>query len=186
MRTTFIGPGAGMLAALALILAACGGDEPAVIDATAAEEPAATEAAVEQEPAPTEAATGQEPAATEAAAGQESGVVDGVATLAEQNGSGVSGEATLRWDPDTSVMSVAVEVDGLEDGAMYRAVIASGCQPPMQRIHALGGVTGGPDGTGQVTAEVTDVETVDLDGGWTVVVARPQVGPQACGELGPS
>lgn len=163
----------GSLVAVAFLLAGCGGQESAVSEAPAGEEPTTTETAAAG--TTTESTTGGEPA-----------VLEGAATLAEQGTTGVSGDATLRWDPQTGALSVDVEVEGLEDGATYIAVIAAGCQPPPQRIHKLGSITGAPDGGGRLTAEVDGVDTVDLDGGWVILIGRPQVGPQACGEVGPA
>jgi hypothetical protein len=143
MKKSFGGRSVGILAALGLLLAACGNDGEAVSR-------------------------------------------EGSATLAPVGGSGVSGQAALRWSSDTKVLTVTLEFEGLEEGVRYMGLIAPGCEPRSGLIHQLGTAIGGADGTGRITAEVADVESIDLDGGWAIKVGRPPMGEQACGEVGPS
>lgn len=157
----------GVVAVAAVLLAACGGDDDGDGGASspAEEEPAAVD---------------------EAATDDGAEAVDGVATLEPLVASGVSGDATLTRSEDTGVLTVTLELDGVEDGAEYKGVIAENCDLPPAPIVMLGGVFGGSDGTAQGTLEVMDVDSIDLDGGWSVLVARAGAGPQACGEVGPA
>lgn len=199
MERTFIGRGVGMLFAGALLLAACGGQQPAsgVADAAGPAEPpvASSEvpAAADEEQAPSDDGAA---AADEAAATRE-----GAATLAPL-GTSVSGEAALRWDPDTTILTVTVVLEGLEPGTRYTGQITPGCGMGTGHIHKLKDLVGGPDGSAEETTEISGVEGVELDGGWSAKVGRPPAGgaqggspgggpkggagPQACGEVGPT
>lgn len=123
--------------------------------------------------------------------GEGSPAREGAATLAPIGDSEVSGAATLDWDLETQVLAVNIELTGLEEGASYSSQITPGCGRGTGHIYKLDNLVGGPDGTAQATMEISDVEAIDVSGGWSVKVGRPPGGspgggPQACGEVGPS
>lgn len=115
-------------------------------------------------------------------------VGEGMAILEPIGGSDVSGEATLLRDPGSSVLTVTVQLDGVEEGVTYTSQITPGCGRGTGHIHKLDDLIGGSDGTASATTEITQVETLEVTGDWAVKVGRPPGGspgggPQACGEV---
>lgn len=135
----------------------------------------------------------------------EPAVREAAATLAELAASGVTGEALLRWDPASQVMTVTVRLQGLEPDARYSSQITPGCGMGSGHVHKLDDLVGGPAGTTEQTTQIAGVEAVEFDGDWSVKVGRPpagggqgggspgggspgggaqgRAGPQACGEV---
>lgn len=167
MERSFMVRAAGILAVAGILFAACGGDDDDGDAVT--EQPTSTEARVTTGPP--------------AGGGDEAGAIEGAATLMAVNGSGVSGEATLRWSPRTGVLEVSIRLSGVDEGARYVSMITPGCGPGSGHLYTLGDAVGAPDGTATLTAEIADVDSIDVDGGWAVKVARPPAGPQACGDV---
>lgn len=140
------------------------------------------------------------PAADGPTGSDEPAVQEATASLAELNGSGVTGDASLRWDPASRVLTVTVRLEGLEPDARYSSQVTPGCAMGSGHIHKLDDLVAGPGGAAEQTTDIAGVEAVDFDSDWSVKVGRPpagggqgggtpgggspvRAGPQACGDV---
>ena len=89
------------------------------------------------------------------------------AVLAPQNGSDVTGLATLVWNPATKVLTVTVIARGLAPGTTHpNHIHVGGCPSPGAIIYSLTDLVANPGGIAEASSSFNGVTSVKFHGGW--------------------